>query len=607
MMAGLVLIFTSVAVACLGLSVPLAVLVVIEGPMAVPPLHPIVDDLPAPLLLSGLLVGFFLRCLLVWLRSRVVTQRRLRAIREADVEALGALGGRAHLGDAAVEPDVWPGVWLNTLVGGWQDDRAGCGGRGAVLFEAGLACGALTVLVWVCGWIGAVPIAMILVAMAMAPVLQGSLQSAEATRWQAENALSDTLLRVLEALPTIKAISAEGRRQRRFERVAAALAGQERATLSSANTSGAVIASLPAVGVLAVGVAAVLTPFGVDSTTGQVACVLVATYAYLSPMADGLVASGAASDAQVQTRALASGGATGPRGVEPPQWLEHAPQGGSTIEVHGLTDRGRAGHAPRIEDVGLSIAAGEIVGFVATGDGAPHRFMDIVAGLRRPDAGHVVIDGVDVTAEAASSGVYPNATSDGPGPSPTPHAWSCVLVPQHVPMFIGAFEQNVTVFSRGASARRAMSAATSLGLDAVAEGLPDGWQTRMTDAAGSALPQGVRQRIGIARALAVDPSVLILSDADAGLDREAAGALQDLLVREAGHRTILVVSRRPSLLALCGRRFLLVGGRLVPWSPDAAEVTGELTVSGLVGSPAAARAASGAEPARDTQTSAGRA
>jgi len=71
--------------------------------------------------------------------------------------------------------------------------------------------------------------------------------------------------------------------------------------------------------------------------------------------------------------------------------------------------------------------------------------------------------------------------------------------------------------------------------------LPQGMRTRITDG-GKNLSAGQRARISLARALLGAPSILLLDEADANLDKDAASLIEQLLQNYAG--TILMVSHR---------------------------------------------------------------
>jgi ATP-binding cassette subfamily C protein LapB len=120
------------------------------------------------------------------------------------------------------------------------------------------------------------------------------------------------------------------------------------------------------------------------------------------------------------------------------------------------------------------------------------------------------------------------------------------------------------MFRDGEAIERAIDIARALGLDDVIVRLPNGLNTRIGDGTVEALPNGVRQRIAMARALVGDPPIILFDDANGTLDQRSDDLLRDLLLRFKGNRTMVVISHRPSFLSLCDRCYRIAGGELQP-------------------------------------------
>jgi ATP-binding cassette, subfamily B, bacterial MsbA len=91
---------------------------------------------------------------------------------------------------------------------------------------------------------------------------------------------------------------------------------------------------------------------------------------------------------------------------------------------------------------------------------------------------------------------------------------------------------------------------------------PQGYETLVGDR-GTLLSGGQRQRIAIARALLVDPAILILDEAASALDAESERLVQQAINRLQGNHTILVVAHRLSTVMKADRIFVLEGGRII--------------------------------------------
>jgi ATP-binding cassette subfamily B protein len=92
--------------------------------------------------------------------------------------------------------------------------------------------------------------------------------------------------------------------------------------------------------------------------------------------------------------------------------------------------------------------------------------------------------------------------------------------------------------------------------------LPDGYDT-MVGERGLTLSGGQRQRIAIARALLLDPRILILDDATASVDASTESRIRDALEEVMQGRTTLIIAHRLSTIALADRIVVLDDGRVV--------------------------------------------
>ena len=85
----------------------------------------------------------------------------------------------------------------------------------------------------------------------------------------------------------------------------------------------------------------------------------------------------------------------------------------------------------------------------------------------------------------------------------------------------------------------------------------------MIEERGGNLSGGQRQRIAIARALASDPSVLILDEATSELDFEGERRVRGNLRKIAEGRTVIIIAHRLSMVRNCDRIFTIADGRLI--------------------------------------------
>jgi ATP-binding cassette subfamily C protein LapB len=134
-------------------------------------------------------------------------------------------------------------------------------------------------------------------------------------------------------------------------------------------------------------------------------------------------------------------------------------------------------------------------------------------------------------------------------------------------IFSGTIMDNLMVFSpEKRDFARKMS--QLMGLEAVINLLPDGYETILGRGIGDDLPTSIAQQVNIVRALTNRPRVLALDEANMALDAIAEPALIRALETLRGYLTVIVVTHRPSLLALCDRLMIVEDGRIT-WSTTA--------------------------------------
>jgi len=93
------------------------------------------------------------------------------------------------------------------------------------------------------------------------------------------------------------------------------------------------------------------------------------------------------------------------------------------------------------------------------------------------------------------------------------------------------------------------------------EAWPLGYATLLGSGARD-ISEGQRQRLGLARALAGAPSVLVLDEPTSALDMRSETLIQETLLALKGTLTLFIVAHRMTTLALCDRVLVLDGGRV---------------------------------------------
>jgi len=135
------------------------------------------------------------------------------------------------------------------------------------------------------------------------------------------------------------------------------------------------------------------------------------------------------------------------------------------------------------------------------------------------------------------------------------------VVPQENFLFSGTIRDNISMAKPDASFAEVVRAAQLSGAEEFIERLPRGYDTEIQEG-GSNLSGGQRQRLALARALIIDPPVLILDEATSALDAESEAIVNANLNRMAKGRTVLSISHRLSMLVECDAILVLEQGKV---------------------------------------------
>ena len=136
-----------------------------------------------------------------------------------------------------------------------------------------------------------------------------------------------------------------------------------------------------------------------------------------------------------------------------------------------------------------------------------------------------------------------------------------VVVLQDVYLFTGTVMENLT-FDGVLSEQRGLNAAKALGIDALIEGLPQGYGTLVKEL-GANLSAGERQLLAFARAFALDPAVLVLDEATSNIDSATEAKLQEALDILLEGRTAVIVAHRLSTVCKVNCIYVLQHGEII--------------------------------------------
>lgn len=200
---------------------------------------------------------------------------------------------------------------------------------------------------------------------------------------------------------------------------------------------------------------------------------------------------------------------------------------------------------PAIDGVSLKIRHGETVAFVGPNGCGKTTLLSLVPRLFDPDAGRVLVDGVDVSTVRVRS-----------------LRRQIGVVTQEVVLFRGSVRHNIAYGNPHATEEQIVRAARQARAHDFISAMPGGYDAEIGEQ-GLTLSGGQRQRIAIARAILRDPAILILDEATSMVDGESEEHLSEVLRDFGVGRTTLVVAHRMRTVLSASRIVVMAAGRVV--------------------------------------------
>jgi subfamily B ATP-binding cassette protein HlyB/CyaB len=191
------------------------------------------------------------------------------------------------------------------------------------------------------------------------------------------------------------------------------------------------------------------------------------------------------------------------------------------------------------------VPAGEIVGIVGPSGSGKSTLAKLVQRLYVPESGRVLVDGIDL------------AMIDP--------AWlrrQVGVVLQENILFNRSVRDNIALADPAMAIERVIAASQLAGAHEFVLELPEGYDTIVGERGGS-LSGGQRQRIAIARALVMNPRILILDEATSALDYESERVIQQSMREIARGRTVIIIAHRLSTVRSASRIVTIERGRVV--------------------------------------------
>lgn len=228
--------------------------------------------------------------------------------------------------------------------------------------------------------------------------------------------------------------------------------------------------------------------------------------------------------------------------------LQHTQLSGA-LDASQVTFQYPGQNAPALAAVSFSLKAGERVGIIGRSGSGKSTLGRLVMGFYAPQEGQLLLDGLDLrqldVADLRQQVGY---------------------VAHDLPLLAGSLRDNLSLGARYISDARMLEVADLTGVSELARQHPQGFD-RPVGERGQLLSGGQRQAVLLARALLLDPPILLLDEPTSAMDNSSEDVLRQRLEHWVEGKTLLLVTHRTAMLSLVDRLIVLDNGRIVADGP----------------------------------------
>jgi ATP-binding cassette subfamily B protein len=200
---------------------------------------------------------------------------------------------------------------------------------------------------------------------------------------------------------------------------------------------------------------------------------------------------------------------------------------------------------PVLEHVNLVVEPGQTLALVGSTGSGKTTIANLIPRFYDVSSGRVLIDGFDVRDVQLQS-----------------LRRQIGIVQQETRLFAVSIRENIAFGVPDASEAAVRSAARAARADEFIEQLPEGYDTVLEERGGG-LSGGQRQRIAIARALLLDPRILILDEFTSSVDLATERLIREALLTLMQHRTTFVIAHRVATVRTADQILVMDSGRIV--------------------------------------------
>ncbi|MGD9023078.1 MAG: type I secretion system permease/ATPase, partial [Deltaproteobacteria bacterium] len=381
-------------------------------------------------------------------------------------------------------------------------------------------------------------------------LVQVPLQRAVENSLQASAQKNAILVEGLSGLETIKMLGAESQIQRAWEEAVSYIAkwsARSRFLSSSVNHLSFFIQGIVVVAVVVGGV--YMISEGNLTQGGLIALVILSRQA-VAPMAQVVNLATRFHRAKAALKTL-NGIMELPVERPPGKTFLHRTRLQGAIELKNLAFSYPGQTMKVLNNISLRVSAGEKVGIIGPVGSGKTTLGKLVLGLYQPSSGMVSMDGTDIRQ------IDPAELRRFIG-----------YVPQDITLFRGTVRDNITMGTHDVGDDLVLRAAELAGVDEFLKKHPMGFDMEVGEL-GRGLSGGQRQCVALARAMLLDPPVLVLDEPTSNMDNRTEIRLRNNISKVIKNKTLLLITHRASLLEMVDRLVVIDNGAVVADGPKA--------------------------------------
>jgi ATP-binding cassette subfamily C protein LapB len=404
-------------------------------------------------------------------------------------------------------------------------------------------------VIWsISGELAYVPLLAIPLVIIVSLIIQVPLRKTVNELFRHSGQKSAMLIESLTGLETIKSIGAESPIQRKWEQTIGFISKHsQRARVLSAMAVNftTFIQQMASVCVVVLGVYMITEG---DITMGALIASTILTGRALAPL--GQVASALTRYHQSKA-ALTSLNQLMDLPVERPTGREflNRPDFKGGVEFKKVSFRYPEQPIDALSEISFKIQPGEKVAFIGKIGSGKSSIEKLILGLYEPSEGSILLDGTDIRQI-----------------DPVDLRRNVGYAPQDVTLFFGSIRENIALGKPFADDAAILKAAEIAGVNSFVNRHPSGFDMPVGER-GEGLSGGQRQSVTVARALLLDPPVLVLDEPTNAMDNSTEEQFKKRFVETLGDKTLILVTHKASLLTLVDRIIVLDQSRVVADGP----------------------------------------